>query len=152
MIYIDHDHIDSGQAGVTVYVRPTFALQRLAFGAPSELHDENGLVAFRLYDGDGRLYYEGRLGDDNEAENQLAALRWGETMAGATELHVKRGRSWVRERELQRLARVDVAAQLRAADAREALRVAIVEARGDGASTRVIAATVNRSAASVSRL
>lgn len=97
MIYIDRDHIDSGHAGATVYERPLYGMERI-MGETGEVPDEGKLIRFRLYDDDGELYYEGRLTDDDEAENQFAAVRWGETMAGTTTIKVRRGNGpWVQE-------------------------------------------------------
>lgn len=50
----------------------------------------NGRVKFRLYDGDGTLYCQGTLDDDDERENQLDALRWGERYAGCATIKVLR--------------------------------------------------------------
>jgi hypothetical protein len=54
-------------------------------------------VKFRLYDDDGELYYEGVLEDDDDCENQTAALRWGESMAGCTRITVERDGEYVQE-------------------------------------------------------
>ena len=56
-------------------------------------------IDFRLYDDDGELYYGGRLHDDDECENQSAALKWGEGFAGCTTIKVNRqdGKGWVQE-------------------------------------------------------
>lgn len=66
---------------------------------PSRDAQGNGLphVRFRLLDDDGEVYYGGWLHDDDECENQLAVLRYGESDAGCTTVEVKRGDKWVQE-------------------------------------------------------
>lgn len=54
-------------------------------------------MAFRLYDDDGELYYEGLLQDDDECLNQIEALRFGNHDAGCTRIEVLRGGQWVQE-------------------------------------------------------
>ena len=56
-------------------------------------------IDFRLYDDDGELYFEGRLHDDDDCENQASALKWGESFAGCTTIKVNRqdGKGWVLE-------------------------------------------------------
>jgi hypothetical protein len=49
-------------------------------------------VAFRLYDDDDELYYQGVLDDDDECLNQSAALSWGEGDSGCTTIRVWRWR------------------------------------------------------------
>lgn len=60
-------------------------------------NEELPLVAFRLKDDDGELYYEGELHDDDECLNQEAALSYGMNDAGCTTIEVKRDGAWVIE-------------------------------------------------------
>jgi hypothetical protein len=67
---------------------------------PAELpeRDDTGmpldLIPFKLYDDDKILYYEGVLHDDDNCENQSAALLYGELDAGCTLIEVLRGDEW----------------------------------------------------------
>lgn len=61
---------------------------------------EGPVVAFRLYDDDGELYYEGVFGDaeDDNGDTQYdAVLNFGEYDAGCTTVKVNRGNAWVQE-------------------------------------------------------
>ena len=55
------------------------------------------LVAFRLKDDDGEVYYEGTLHDDDECLNQEAALSWGAGDSGCTTVEVLRDGEWKQE-------------------------------------------------------
>lgn len=80
-----------------IHRMPLYGIERVlgmddelpAFGLP--------FVEFKLYDDDDNLLYKGALSDDDEAVNQSAALRWGETMAGATTILVRRNGKFVQE-------------------------------------------------------
>lgn len=95
-IVIERDLIDSGAAGIELDERPLFGVERV-FGVPAGVPSEGWRVQFRLYDDDGILYYEGKLTDDPECANQLAALTWGESFAGCTHIRVNRAGTWVQE-------------------------------------------------------
>lgn len=74
------------------------SVQALLLGFESEpLPFCDNKVDFQLYDDDGELYYEGTCDDDDECENQSAALKWAEGDAGCTTIKVKRGDEWVQE-------------------------------------------------------
>jgi hypothetical protein len=62
-----------------------------------DLPNTQPLVAFKLFDDDGELYYEGVLHDDDECLNQQAALAYGMTDAGCTTIKVKRDGKWVQD-------------------------------------------------------
>lgn len=62
-----------------------------------ELPSDGPMVAFRLKDDDGEVYYEGELHDDDECLNQEAALSYGMNDAGCTTIEVKRDGAWVVE-------------------------------------------------------
>lgn len=49
--------------------------------------------AFRLYDDDGHLYYEGRS-DDRDSEAAFEPLDWAERYAGCTEIRYQYGNTW----------------------------------------------------------
>lgn len=55
------------------------------------------LIRFRLKDDDGEVYYEGILHDDDDCENQEAALAFGANDAGACIIEVARHGKWVQE-------------------------------------------------------
>lgn len=97
MIRIARDHLDRKPMHEEIHETPQYVAERIlgidptlpAFGLP--------FVRFQLFDDDGELYYSGALSDDDECENQLAALRWGETMAGCTTIKVERNGEFVQE-------------------------------------------------------
>jgi hypothetical protein len=62
-----------------------------------DLPNTQALIAFRAYDDDGELYYEGVLHDDDEALNQQAALGYCRNDAGCTTIKVKRQGKWVQD-------------------------------------------------------
>ena len=87
---------------ITVEHMPLYGIERVAGIDDSLPGDKRASGArfqtrFRLLDDDGELCYEGMLDDDEDCANQTAALRWGETMAGATTILVRRGPKWVQE-------------------------------------------------------
>jgi hypothetical protein len=100
MFTITIDKIADGEAdsavGTTVQEMPLYGIERM-MGQDPTIPAEGELVEFRLLDDDGEVYYLGKLTDDDECENQSAALRWGETMAGCAWIEVKRGNAWVCE-------------------------------------------------------
>jgi hypothetical protein len=88
---------DAIGAPILVSRMPLYGVER-AMGVDDRLPDSRKpVVNFRLYDDDGELMYEGFCDDDDECENQSAALRWGETMAGCTRIDVKRDDKWIGE-------------------------------------------------------
>lgn len=95
-ILIERDLIDSGAAGTELNERPLFGVERV-FGVEPGIPSEGRRVQFRLYDDDGILYYEGKLTDDDECANQMAALTWGTSFAGCTYIKVNRAGTWVQE-------------------------------------------------------
>jgi hypothetical protein len=53
-------------------------------------------VAFRLLDGDGEVYYQGRHLQTTDTERDVfAPLDWGSGYAGCTSLQHREGGSWV---------------------------------------------------------
>jgi len=106
MIFIDKDHIFDGEgqtrAGIGIDMMPLYIIEHLLGEEEKPLPNaldvgEGKLVPFRLYDDDGELYYEGRLHDDEHCENQMAALRFGESDAGCTTIKVLRNNEWTQE-------------------------------------------------------
>jgi hypothetical protein len=96
-VYIDHDHLDDKPTvGRVLRQMPLYGIERAA-GLDDSLPEAPELVPFRLYDDDGELCYSGRLHDDDDCENQSAALRYGESDVGATTIKVKRGNEWKQE-------------------------------------------------------
>src|SRR4051812_43240046 len=75
---------------------PLYGMERL-MGETGEIPNEGPMVQFRLYDDDGNFCYAGQLTDDDEALNQVAALRYGETDVGATVIKVRREGGFVEE-------------------------------------------------------
>jgi hypothetical protein len=90
------DGDDDSCVGTRIEEMPLYGIERI-IGIDPTIPTGTAKVAFRLYDGDEKLYYEGELDDDPDAANQSAALRWGETMAGCATIRVKRGRKWMAE-------------------------------------------------------
>ena len=95
-VIIDKDFIDAGREGTIIEEAPLYGVKRV-LGVNAKISADDNLVKFRLYDSDGELYYEGRLTDDYECENQSAALRFGEADAGCTTILVQRGNEWIQE-------------------------------------------------------
>ncbi len=93
---ITFDHLDNTHVGILVEEMPLYGIERVAGVDPSLPVTEQQLL-FRLYDDDGTLCYTGWAHDDDEAVNQSAALRWGETDAGCTVIKVSRNREYVQE-------------------------------------------------------
>lgn len=97
MIRVTYDAFEQEKVAVEIERMPLYGIERVlgmddelpAFGLP--------FVEFKLYDDDGQLMYKGALSDDDEATNQSAALRWGETMAGCTTIKVRREGGYVQE-------------------------------------------------------
>jgi hypothetical protein len=92
-VYIDKDYDDGSRNGETIESMPLYAIERVA-GLDDAIPVEGELIRFRLFDDDGELMYEGRLHDDDECENQTAALRFGEADVGATRIEVCRDGEW----------------------------------------------------------
>jgi hypothetical protein len=83
--------------GTTIEEMPLFGIEKIMGEDPSLPRTDLTMIAFRLYDGDGELYYQGRLHDDDECINQAAALRFGEADAGCAIIKVKRDGEWIQE-------------------------------------------------------
>lgn len=82
---------------ILVKSMPQYGIER-AMGLDDSIPNEGPLVQFRLYDDDGEFCYGGVLTDDDEADNQIAALRFGEADVGATRIKVLRpGKGFVEE-------------------------------------------------------
>jgi hypothetical protein len=100
-VIIDHDLIaepgKKSRAGETIEEMPLFGIEKIMGEDPSLPRTDLTMIAFRLYDDDGELYYQGRLHDDDECINQAAALRFGEADAGCTRIEVRRDGEWVQE-------------------------------------------------------
>jgi hypothetical protein len=100
-VIIDQDHINEDKpefdrSGTVLEETPLYGVERV-MGIDPAIPAGDNLVKFRLFDDDGELYYEGRLTDDDECENQSAALRFGEADAGCTTILVLRGHMWTQE-------------------------------------------------------
>lgn len=91
---VDEDEFD--RTGTTLEETPQYGIEKV-FGIDPAIPAADNLVKFRLFDDDGELYYEGRLTDDDECENQSAALRFGEADAGCTTILVERNGEWTQE-------------------------------------------------------
>ncbi len=96
MIRVTHDHLDDVAMDETIERAPLYVMEAM-LGVTGEIPHDGKTVKFQMYDDDGELYYSGELTDDDECENQLAALRWGETMAGCSTIKVRRGNGWEQE-------------------------------------------------------
>lgn len=97
MIHVTRDHLDGVAMDERIVDAPLYGLERLMGIDPALPTDGLPTVRFKLFDDDGELYYSGVLSDDDECENQIAALRWGETMAGCAIVKVKRDGEYVQE-------------------------------------------------------
>ena len=84
---------------IVVDETPLYGIERQMGVDPALPRSPEGteMVEFRLYDDDDNFVYGGVLDDDDEGENQLAALRYGEADEGATRIEVKRGEMFVQE-------------------------------------------------------
>lgn len=87
---------DAEKGTLVLRTMPLYGIERVA-GVDPRLPECEAKVKFKLYDDDGNFLYGGELDDDDECENQAAALRWGETDEGATVIKVKRDDAWVQE-------------------------------------------------------
>jgi hypothetical protein len=98
MIRLAYDHLDGERMSEEIHEMPLYAMERI-IGMEDTALPVHGLpcVRFQLFDDDGELYYSGALSDDDECENQTAALRWGEAMAGCTTVKVERNGKFVQE-------------------------------------------------------
>lgn len=94
--YINEDMPDFNRTGMVLGQMPQYGVEKV-LGIDPTIPAGDTLVKFRLYDDDGELCYEGRLNDDDDCENQSAALRFGEADAGCTTILVLRGRKWTQE-------------------------------------------------------
>jgi hypothetical protein len=74
---ITNDHIGTDCQGKGVYNRAT----------------ENMPHRFKIYDGDGELYYEGRA-DDSDSQEAFEPLDWATGYAGATRIDYLRNGQW----------------------------------------------------------
>ncbi len=67
---------------------PLYGLER-AMGVDDTLPTTPQFTDFITFDDDGNICHTGVLTNDDECENQTAALRWAETDAGATRILVR---------------------------------------------------------------
>lgn len=81
---------------IEVYKMPLYGIERAA-GVDDALPANGNVISFRLYDDDDNLVLSGNLDDDEECTNQTAALRYGESYAGATRIDVQRDGEWCTE-------------------------------------------------------
>jgi hypothetical protein len=100
VITITEDHVAEGDekncVDLEITEMPLYGIER-AMGESGEIPDGIPTTRFRLYDDDGNHLYSGVLTDDEDCLNQSAALRWGESMAGATVIKVFRAGQLVQE-------------------------------------------------------
>jgi len=97
MIRFTFDHFEDREVDFTIESMPQYGIEKV-LGLDDSIPNGNlPTVKFKLFDDDGSLMYEGELSDDDECENQSAALRWGETMAGCTTIKVERNGTFVQE-------------------------------------------------------
>src|SRR5215471_15138251 len=96
MIKVEKDHIDGDSINLTISSMPLYGIERV-LGESDEIPNIGEEIPFKLFDDDGELYYSGILTDDDECENQTAALRWGESYAGCTRIEVFRNGEWDQE-------------------------------------------------------
>jgi hypothetical protein len=94
--YINADAPEFDRTGTVLEEAPLYVIEKVMRVNPSIPAGDN-MIKFKLFDDDGELYYEGRLTDDAECENQSAALRFGEADAGCTLIIVERNGQWVQE-------------------------------------------------------
>lgn len=94
--FINADDPELDRSGTILEETPLFGIEKV-LGVDPTLPASDNLVKFRLFDDDNELYYEGRLTDDDECENQSAALRFGEADAGAVTILVERNGQWIQE-------------------------------------------------------
>lgn len=100
-VIIDKDFINEGdpefdRTGTVLNETPLHGIEKV-MGVDPAIPAGDNFVTFRLFDDDGELYYEGRLTDDSECENQSAALRFGEADTGCTTILVNRNDVWTQE-------------------------------------------------------
>lgn len=99
MISILKDHVSdrpNDELPIRINETPLYGLER-AMGEDPTLTADGPPLPFRMYDDDGELCYEGILNNDDAAANQIAALRWGEAMAGCTRIKIKVNGQWKEE-------------------------------------------------------
>jgi len=102
MFEITHDLIadvangDVSRVGYKLDVMPLYGIEKV-MGIDDEIPTASTKVEFRLRDEDGEVHYQGVLDDDDDCENQSAALRFGESDTGACIIEVKRNGAWVME-------------------------------------------------------
>lgn len=93
------DHLDNEDMDVILNAMPLYGIERMA-GVDDELPMRGswrGATRFKVYDDDGNLCGSGLLDDDDECENQTAALRWAEGNWGATTIKVLRNGKWTQD-------------------------------------------------------
>lgn len=100
-VIIDVDHINADapefdRTGTVLEEAPLYGIEKV-LGVDSTIPAGDSMIKFKMFDDDGELYYEGRLTDDPDCENQSAALRFGEADAGCTLIIVERNGEWVQE-------------------------------------------------------
>lgn len=83
-------------SGRTLRSMPLYGIER-ALGEDDTLPSEGPATVFRLLDDDGERTHFGTLDNDDECLNQTAALRYGESDAGATVIEVRVDGKWTQE-------------------------------------------------------
>lgn len=100
MFTITEDHIaypdEPSRVGYTLDVMPLYGIERVMHVDPA-IPTAVAQVKFRLRDEDNEIHYVGLLDDDDDCENQMAALRFGESDTGACIIEVMRDGKWVME-------------------------------------------------------
>lgn len=91
------DPPNASRVGTTISYMPKYGIERAMDPREEFLSQKGQYIRFRLKDDDGEIYYEGQLTDDEDCQNQTAALRWGESDAGCTTIEVKRDGKWTQE-------------------------------------------------------
>jgi len=97
MIRITHDYFEQQAVDITIDEMPLYGIERLLNMHDGTIPTDGPEVNFRLYDDDGELMASGVLTNDDECENQSAALRYGESMWGCTRIEVQLDGKWVQE-------------------------------------------------------
>jgi len=96
VIHVTRDHFDKKDVDIKIEAMPLYGIERL-LGEDDSIPTDGPETKFRLYDDDGELMASGVLTNDDECENQSAALRWGESMFGCTYIEVYLDGGWTQE-------------------------------------------------------
>ncbi len=75
---------------------PLYGLERAMGESPILTHD-GSVTAFRMLDDDNNVTHRGKLNNDDNCDNQLAALRFGVIDAGATQIEILHNNIWIQE-------------------------------------------------------